>query len=148
MQFDSLGGFLVCQCAYTTCHHLLPGPPFQSEREVVGLRGPQGPSDMSDCCCSCQGNRGRQCDRRWRFLSFLRRMLYWRKGTVEKRKKEGEDLKGRTLQNALTPNYSRRVWRKVRAFAKIASISTRLQLDYISQLTWVHVQGKSCVVDL
>lgn len=71
------------ECAYTTCHHPLPGQPSQSEREVAGLRGPQGPSGTSDCCCSCQGNQERRCDHRWRFLSSLRMTLCWRKETVK-----------------------------------------------------------------
>lgn len=51
--------------------------------------------------------------------------------------RDGEGLEGRTLQNAATPNYCRRVRGKVQAVAEIASTSTRLQLDSISQLTWV-----------
>ena len=73
-------------CVKTTCHHPLPEPPSQSECEVAGLQGPRGPSDMSDCCCSCQGNQGRQCDRRWHFLSSLHRTLRWKKETVKKTK--------------------------------------------------------------
>lgn len=83
MQFDSLGGFGVHQCAYTTCHHPLPGQPSQSVCEVAGLRGPQGPSGTSDCCCSCQGNQEWRCDRRWRFLSSLHMTLCWRKEMVK-----------------------------------------------------------------
>lgn len=68
-------------CAYTTCHHPRPEPPSQSERGAGGLRGPPGPSGMSDCCCSCQGNRARRFGHRWHFLSCLHRMLYEKKDT-------------------------------------------------------------------
>lgn len=49
-----------------------------------------------------------------------------------RKKKEGEGLKGRILQNSATLNFSRRVWRKVQAFAKIASLATGPKLDHIS----------------
>lgn len=79
--------FRFQQCAYATCHRPLPEPPSQSECGAGDLRGPPGPSGMSDCCCSCQGNRERRYDRWWHFLSFLHRMLCEKDGEGKERRK-------------------------------------------------------------
>lgn len=79
--------------AWTTCHHLLPEQPSQSECEVGGLQGLPAPSGRLDCCYNCQGNQERQYDRLWHFLSSLHRTLSEKK---QQRKREDKELEGKT----------------------------------------------------
>ncbi len=97
--------------AYTTCHHPLLEPPSRSECEAGGLQGPPGPSGMSDCCCSCRGNRERWYDHTWHFLSSPHRMLRETKDRERKERKMTNSW--RMYEKSMGNNYGRRFLEKM-----------------------------------
>lgn len=132
-----LMGERLCH-ALTTCHHLLPEQPSQSECEVGGLQGLLAPSGRSDCCCNCRGNQERQYDRLWHFLSSLHRTLSEKKQRRKRKRIKSQRVKldggKKKKRNEIVEGGFQR---KVPVCAQIASISSGLQLDNTRRLSWV-----------